>query len=346
MTQLRVNHSKTTVQNTRLLVAFIFLFVLNVKGQDPHFSQYFSSPLTLNPANTGNFEGPYRVASNFRNQWQGIGNPYVTGTFSFDAEFMKDRIQDGDKFAVGVLGLYDRALGGKFNASFAGVSLGYHLWLDEDRMNKLSVGFQSVLVNKRLDLYNITFASQFTSQGFDLNIPSNEIILNNNINYVDWNTGLLYNHLGENGSYYAGVSAYHITRPKEGFIGEKSSSVPMRFTVNAGMNRYLGEMGVLMGSAMFQSQGNANELTVGFAYGQYLSSAGNDISVFMGGWYRNKESIIPYFGFNYNNLQIGLSYDVVTSGLNLSKTSNRSIEISAIFSFRDLSQQRKFIPWY
>jgi hypothetical protein len=77
-----------------------------------------------------------------------------------------------------------------------------------------------------------------------------------------------------------------------------------------------------------------------------LSSESSQVAVFMGGWYRNKESIIPYFGFNYNNLQIGLSYDVVTSGLNLSKTSNRSIELSTIFSFRDLTQQRKFIPWY
>lgn len=334
------------MKHTKLFIIGFVLFAFSANAQDPHFSQYFSSPLTLNPANTGNFEGPFRLASNFRNQWQGVGNPFNTGTFSVDAEIAKDRFQDGDKFAVGLIGLYDRALGGKFSSSYVGASVGYHLWLDQDRTHQLSIGFQSVLVNKRLDAFNISFASQFTSNGFDLNIPSNEIILNNNINYVDWNTGLLYNNLGENGSFYFGASAYHLTRPKEGFLGEKSSSIPMRYTVNAGANKYLGETGVIMGSALFQKQGTANELTIGFAYGQYLSSESSQVAVFMGGWYRNKESIIPYFGFNYNNLQIGLSYDVVTSGLNLSKTSNRSIELSAIFSFRDLTQQRKFIPWY
>jgi type IX secretion system PorP/SprF family membrane protein len=261
------------VQNTKLLLIFIVLFVFKAKGQDPHFSQYFSSPLTLNPANTGNFEGPFRLASNFRNQWQGIGDAFNTGTISVDAEIAKDRFQDGDKFAVGLIGLYDRALGGKFNSSYVGASVGYHLWLDEDRVNQLSIGFQTVLANKRLDAFNISFASQFTSNGFDLSIPSNEIILNNNINYFDWNTGLLYNHMGENGSFYVGLSAYHLTRPKEGFLGEKSSSLPMRFTINGGGSKYLGETGVLMGSALFQKQGSANELTVGFAYGQYLSSA-------------------------------------------------------------------------
>ncbi len=31
-------------------------------AQDPNFSQFFSSPLTLNPALTGKFDGSYRIA--------------------------------------------------------------------------------------------------------------------------------------------------------------------------------------------------------------------------------------------------------------------------------------------
>jgi type IX secretion system PorP/SprF family membrane protein len=328
---------------------FLLLLLTDVSlsfAQDPRFSQYFGSPLTLNPAHTGNFDGPLRVATNFRNQWQGVGNPYNTGTISVDGEVMKDRVFEGDRLSVGLLGLYDKALGGSFNSSYIGASVGYHIWLDDDRVNKLSIGFQSVLVNKRLDPLNISFASQFSSGGFDLSLPSNEIILDNNINYIDWNTGLLYNHIGENGSYYGGISAYHLTRPNESFLGAKQSAIPIRYTINAGGAKYLGEMGVIMGSTMIQKQGNSNEITLGVAYGQYLSNSANDLSIYMGGWYRVNESIIPYVGFNYNNLQLGLSYDVVTSGLNLSKTSNRSIEISAILTFKDKSEYRKFVPWY
>ena len=32
-------------------------------AQDPHFSQFFSSPLTLNPAFTGKFNGSWRLAA-------------------------------------------------------------------------------------------------------------------------------------------------------------------------------------------------------------------------------------------------------------------------------------------
>jgi hypothetical protein len=45
------------------LTAWIMLIGGMVYVQDPHFYQYFSSPLTLNPANTGNFDGPYQVAA-------------------------------------------------------------------------------------------------------------------------------------------------------------------------------------------------------------------------------------------------------------------------------------------
>ena len=37
-----------------------------IKAQDPHFSQFFASPLTLNPAFTGKFDGLFRVAGNYR----------------------------------------------------------------------------------------------------------------------------------------------------------------------------------------------------------------------------------------------------------------------------------------
>ena len=44
-----------------------------LKGQDPHFSQYYANPLYLNPALAGAQICP-RLAFNFRNQW-----PSITG---------------------------------------------------------------------------------------------------------------------------------------------------------------------------------------------------------------------------------------------------------------------------
>jgi hypothetical protein len=40
------------------------------KGQDIHFSQYYASPLSLNPANTGNYDGDWRLMNSYRQQWK------------------------------------------------------------------------------------------------------------------------------------------------------------------------------------------------------------------------------------------------------------------------------------
>src|SRR3982751_3598055 len=79
------------------------------KAQDPNFSQFFVSPLTLNPALTGKFDGIYRIAGNYRNQWPTFNNAFTTATISFDAGILKDRLPDIDQFGIGLLGFTDKS---------------------------------------------------------------------------------------------------------------------------------------------------------------------------------------------------------------------------------------------
>src|ERR1700687_6448271 len=80
-----------------------------VKAQDPHFSQFFSSPLTLNPALTGKFDGTLRVAGNYRNQWPAFNNVYTTYTVSVDMPILKNKLPDYDTWGLGILALKDQA---------------------------------------------------------------------------------------------------------------------------------------------------------------------------------------------------------------------------------------------
>src|SRR6187455_1315188 len=93
------------------LILFFFSFTGTIKGQDPHFSQYFSSPLTLNPAMAGYFKGDSRVSTNFRQQWRSVGDPFITGTVSYDGKLLQSRIAENDVLAIGVLALFDESLG-------------------------------------------------------------------------------------------------------------------------------------------------------------------------------------------------------------------------------------------
>ena len=89
----------------RILSTFIVVVVLAsaLNAQDPNFSQFFASPLTLNPALTGKFDGVVRVAGNFRNQWPTINNAFVTKTASVDFGILKNRLAEIDQLGIGIL---------------------------------------------------------------------------------------------------------------------------------------------------------------------------------------------------------------------------------------------------
>ena len=93
-----------------LQTLLLFLIISSgLRAQDPHFSQFFSSPLTLNPAYTGKFDGNFRVAGNYRNQWPTINNAFTTATASFDMPIMTNRLPEFDTWGVGILALNDQS---------------------------------------------------------------------------------------------------------------------------------------------------------------------------------------------------------------------------------------------
>src|SRR5436189_2259979 len=94
----------------KLLVCICALLASQLlKAQDPHFSQFFASPLTLNPAFTGKFDGQWRVAAIHRDQWPSIPKAYVTTAASFDFGILKNKIPEGDIFGIGFSGLSDQS---------------------------------------------------------------------------------------------------------------------------------------------------------------------------------------------------------------------------------------------
>ena len=75
-------------------------------AQDPHFSQFYSSPMTLNPAFTGKFNGEVRFAANYRSQWPTINRAYQTATASIDFPILQKILPYNDTWGVGFYGLF------------------------------------------------------------------------------------------------------------------------------------------------------------------------------------------------------------------------------------------------
>lgn len=306
--------------------------VLFSQAQDPNFSQFFASPLTLNPALTGKFDGVFRVAGNYRNQWPTINNAFTTATVSVDASILKNSIPDYDQFGIGIMAFTDKAGHGVLQTNSIALSTSYHKALDENGFHQIGLGFQGTYLNKLLDRRSLVFEDMLRADGFTG--LSSETFSGAEIkrSYFDMSLGVLYNGTSDGANnFYVGASMYHVNRPKETFK-EGNYLLEPRLTLQAGGMIPLSEYNSLHLSANHSRQANATNTVIGGAYGINVSQdLGNPTNLYLGSWYRFGDAIIPYVGLEFGDFQLGLSYDVNTSSLKPASNLRGGAEISLIY---------------
>jgi len=318
----------------KTLQLLILLLLINyaIKAQDPHFSQFFASPLTLNPAYTGKFDGTFRVAGNYRNQWPTINNAFTTATASVDMPILSSRLPENDTWGVGFLALNDQSGNKILNNNFFGLSTAYHKGLDENGYHQLTIGFQGSYVSKRLDINRADFEDELTALGFTG--VTSEVFNNSEvgINYFDFNTGIMYSGT-TNGlnSFYVGASLYHINRPEESFMGGNFLLDP-RLTIHGGGYIPVGQYKTFHGSFIHQRQAGATETVLGGTMAFNVNyDEENPIELYTGLWYRFNDAFIPYVGLEVSGFRLGFSYDINNSSLNTASNSRGGTEISLIY---------------
>ncbi len=315
------------------------------EAQDPNFSQFFASPLTLNPASTGKFDGLYRIAGNYRNQWPSINNAFVTKTASADFHLLKNYLSDIDRWGIGGLFMNDQNGNGALETNQFSLSTAYHKGLDEDGYHQIGVGFQGSYTNKTLNVYKLKFEDQLTALGFTG--ATSEIFpqAGLQINYIDINAGVLYNG-STNGynNFYLGASMYHINRPKETFQGGQFY-LNSRTTIQGGGRLPTNQYNAFHFSANYSFQANANNLMFGGAYAMNLNYNEDDpVNVYMGAWARFNnvtDALIPYVGLEFGDVHIGATYDVNISSLQPASNSRGGIELSLIYIRKPVDKSLK-----
>ena len=83
------------ILKVKLVVMLGLIFSNFVYSQDPHFSQYYETPLQINPAMTG-VNGDLRVLANYRDQWRSVSKPFTTYAFSIEAKMKSSRWKPRD----------------------------------------------------------------------------------------------------------------------------------------------------------------------------------------------------------------------------------------------------------
>lgn len=322
--------------NTRIhsmILTLILGFAWQHAGaQDLHFSQFFNSPLTTNPANTGFIpDADYRIGAHFRNQWSSIlADPYRTVSLFADAQVFRDRIDNG-WLGLGAVILSDEAGSGGLRSTKIYGSVAYHQMLGLNSL--LTAGFNVGWANKRIDRSKLKFPDQFDGKFFDANLPTSVVLDNTSVSYFDMQAGINYALFPTDDIYInAGYSIHHINRPLETFFSSVSdnSKIPMRHIgfINAMLK--VSDRVILNPSVYYTNQASASSLVAGFMANYNLSGAGGDKQLLAGIYYRAGDAAIPMVGLELRNIRFTFSYDATTSGLRNFNSGNGAQEFSLL----------------
>lgn len=319
------------------LLLIIVLSVLGnnlAKAQDAVFSQFYASPMPLNPAFAGNAISPF-IALNYRVQWASL----VEGSQGFSTYAASyDQFLPNMNSGIGISIMNDNAAD-IYRRTSAALTYAYRVRINESITAK--IGIQAGLIQNFLDWDKLIFPDQLDPIRGVTNPTAETRPLQVSNMAFDVSTGVLF--YAE--KFYIGMTGHHLTSPNESFINLNNGlrvGLPLRWSVHGGYH-YTISKGNRMRPEVFVTptflvtkQTNLWQVNLG----AYMGFG----PVFGGAWFRhtfgNPDAVIAVLGFQQPNFKIGYSYDyTVSSGL--AGRSGGTHEVSLIFNLDPDAARRK-----
>ncbi|WP_291723252.1 PorP/SprF family type IX secretion system membrane protein [Bernardetia sp.] len=292
-------HFKFEKKYFLVLTLIFYTFFHSVSAQDSRFTQFWSAPMTVNPAWTGTIPH-WRASALYRQQWYGVNGGIQSFFGAFDYNFGTGR----------------GAVGG---------------WVKQDRVGSLNAnnlevaGIYSYRVQFQND-WQLSMAAQLSygqrTQGMD-GLRFEDAMISGNVTaeefgnfvsrYPDFGTGLVV----YNSKMWIGAAAYHLLQPDIS-VSTIQDKLPIRLTGQAGYRINLNDEHTLIPSAIFQYQNPFTQFDFGVNWEWDF--------LYAGAWYRGlptrsgtqllpSSSLALVSGVKVENWQFGVSYDFALASL-------------------------------
>lgn len=325
-----------------ILVGLWMMAAFAGMAQDPQFSQYYQSPLYLNPGFTG-VTPQQRVTFNHRLQWPNL--PQAFSTFAASYDIWVNELSSG----FGILATTDKMGSAGWRTTNVNLLYSYKLQLNKEWMFSPGLSFGYGI--NGLDRSKLTMGDglEYNNQSLD---PDLQRL--GNQQYFDFSAGfILYSSV-----YWIGFAANHMNEPNMSILNDETR-LPMKITVHGGARipltgglRTSSRVSYLTPSIIYQSQGGITQFNFGLNY--------HIDPVFIGLWYRGKpweESVIGSVNHDALILQLGMYLDKLTVGYSydfnispLATASGGAHEISLMYEFsakpisRGVKKRNRLIP--
>lgn len=327
------------------LIFFLFVILEFANAQDKHFTQFYSAPLTLNPALTGAFNGSYRVGATYRDQWRSVlDDPYVTFEASVDVRFpLKLNRRYADAFAIGLLFYNDKVSSVDFSTNQIALSGAFHKSLNTDNKQYLSGGIQLGIAQRNINYEDLTFHDQFNSVD-EFEFATGEDLPENNFSFSDFSVGLNYTVTPKKGlSFFVGGAMHHVFQPQVTFYSpeeEGDSKLFAKYSVQLSAEVPLARRLSITPRFLFATQGPHTEMNAGTNFKIKLNDY-NSSAFHIGGWARpvgnsadnsfSIDAVVAMLGFEFNSVLLGLSYDINLTDLTKTNQGQGAFEISITY---------------
>lgn len=314
-------------------IIFLLMIAGNAIAQDIHFSQFGKSPLNLNPSYAGFFEGDYRISGIHRNQWKAVTVPFKTFSGSFD---MKHAFASNENawLGAGLVLNSDKAGDADFGITQAALNLSYVTGMGSSSEHFVSFGLQPSFTQQSLNYTKLTFDNQFDGDVFNPGIPTSEIFSNDKFVYFDLAAGVTYLYKPSDRFHIGGgFSVHHLLKPSYSFYENSDANLPVKISVDARSSIGITEKMYLLPSVLFSSQDKFRETVPGANLKFIMNEKpGRKINLYAGLYARAGDALIPMAGLDYNELNLGISYDVNTSDLKRASNSRGGYEIALTYT--------------
>lgn len=324
------------------VVGLLMVISGTAQAQDPQFSQYYQSPLYLNPGFTG-ITNQQRFTLVHRLQWPNLPQTFATYAASYD--IWVDELRSG----FGIIATTDKMGSAGWRTTTVGLNYSYKVRITDKLVFSPGLSFGYGI--NGLDRTKLQMGDGLEFNGVSLDPQLQRL---GNTQYFDFGAGfVLYNK-----NLFFGAAFSHINTPNLSVLSTETR-LPMkmvfhgggRITLNGGI-RTVAKPSYLTPSFVYRVQGLISQFDVGVNY--------HVDPVSLGVWYRGKpwettvknsiqqDALVFTMGLYLKNLTVGYSYDFSLSGL--STATGGAHEVSVVYEFaakplhRGVKKRNRLIP--
>ena len=295
------------------ILLFSFISFIEVKAQDPVFTQFLLLPETLNPAFTGSASS-WNAGIIHRRQWP-EANRRIDTQYGFANNLVTDNL------ALGITILNQKETFTNYNYFQFNGAVSYRVDLNYNW--RLRLGLEGGFGRKDFNFRNLLLEDQININDGSISgssIDPGYLRTNNQINFVDFSFGVL---VDEENAWF-GAALKHLTRPDISFLENGNVPLDLFLSVHGGYYFALDNSPTmilpadtdLLVSFNYMRQSQFNRLDIGASLEMNMFSFGVIAATNPEGRSTNSHlvtSLNPFVSMRAGEFKFGYSYDINTS---------------------------------